>query len=87
MPSLRSVTGALYLTGGALYYGFTDLDFLESLSSASSVAVTNLKNLRSLEGLKNVIGSITQDNWSCTGNLYDPSYTDLVELGKWTYED
>ncbi|MCC8034582.1 MAG: hypothetical protein LIO77_01450 [Rikenellaceae bacterium] len=86
-PSIRKVGGTLSITGGSLYYGFIDLDFLETLTSASAITVTNQKNLRSFEGLKGVLGSVTEDKWTCSGNLYNPSYSDLVDSGKWTDED
>ncbi|PXX97081.1 hypothetical protein DF185_18845 [Marinifilum breve] len=80
LPKLTSITGQLIFYGGSSSWNasnsiITNMDAFSALSNVGSVDINYAGNLNDFSGLKNVIGSLTEDKWSVQNCMYNPDYT------------
>ena len=82
VPRLEEVTESLLISGGSSYnkgrIPITNLDFLNSLKVAGAVKIEYCGNLTDFSGLKNILASISGENWSVKECAYNPTYEDMV---------
>ncbi|HEY4286564.1 MAG TPA: hypothetical protein VGN00_05650 [Puia sp.] len=81
-PVLTKIGGQLFITGtngSSPNTLMTNLSGFSSLTSVQSVTIINSQALTDFTGLKNAIPSIPAANWSVSGNLYNPSYLDMLD--------
>lgn len=82
-PGLSAFSGLRTIGGDMQLYaidGLTNVNGFSALTSAHRVLLFSNPVLVDYTGLKNVLGSLgTSDNWTASGNGYDPSYQDLLD--------
>ena len=78
----RRLRSRLLISGGSSYnkgrIPITNLDFLNSLKVAGAVKIEYCGNLTDFSGLKNILASISGENWSVKECAYNPTYEDMV---------
>jgi hypothetical protein len=87
-PALKEIGGTLELApyvDSPTYTNqkWTDLDFLAGIETIGGFKITNHTKLTSYEGLKKAIATCPEDKWEVTGNLYNPTYRQLVDDRQW----
>jgi hypothetical protein len=86
-PLLTATGGKLTVHSGNTYYNNTqlkNLDGFAALTSVKAIEVVRLTALTDYTGLQSAFQSLaSEENWTVSGNGYNPSYQDLLE-GKWT---
>jgi hypothetical protein len=86
-PKLAAIDGKLTIHSGyASVYNrnLKNLDGFAALTGVKAISVMRLQAIESYEGLKEAFKSLASpDDWSATGNGYNPTYQDLAN-GKWT---
>ena len=86
-PELTSIGKNITITSGQSDYTNTRLISLNGFGALTTiggnVTIVNQEALTSYSGLKNAIESISIDNWTVSGNGYNPTYQDLSN-GNWS---
>ena len=87
MPKLTMIGGELKLPGSnwSKNNSLTSLDGFSALTSVGKVTIQYHAALVSFGGLKNVVGSLEDGQWTVSGNGYNPSLADM-KAGKYTKE-
>ncbi len=89
-PQLSTITGTFTLYGGsyasqASQSIIANMDAFASLNNVGKVDIRYAGNLSDYTGLKNIISTLSAENWTVTGCKYNPTYIDMVN-GKYTAE-
>jgi hypothetical protein len=85
-PSLTTINGKLTVHSGNASRNntrLTNLNGFAALRNVKAIDISRQTALKSYEGLQNAFNSLgSSDNWTVSGNGYNPSYQDLKD-GKW----
>ncbi|TKG90141.1 hypothetical protein EYV94_24370 [Puteibacter caeruleilacunae] len=84
LSKLATVTGQFKFYGGSSRWQASrsiieNMDAFAHLTSAGSVDIRYAGKLSDYSGLKNVIDSLTEDNWSVQECLYNPDYAAMKQ--------
>lgn len=85
LPKLESIGGDLLLSSLANRENpLKDLNGWSTLKSVGGkVEISNLTNLTDFAGVKNIVGTMSAENWSVTNCAYNPTLNDMKN-GKYT---
>ena len=83
LPKLSSIKGQFKFYGArnkwqASKSTIENLDAFSALTTAGSVDIRYASKLNDYTGLKNVIGSLSKDDWSVQVCLYNPNYDNML---------
>lgn len=84
-PKLSAIGGKLAITPGHASYTnarLASLDGFSALASVQSIDVSRQAALVDYSGLRTVIGSLSPDSWTVSGNSYNPTLQQL-QAGQW----
>jgi hypothetical protein len=82
-PLLTAIGGKLTVQS-SYNMQLKNLDGFAALTSVKAIEITQLTALTDYTGLQSAFQSLaSEENWTVSGNGYNPSYQDLLE-GKWT---